>query len=550
MLRHPARTRLLLSLLLLSLPSPSQSADVSPAAPNPAYCSDPAAMESRSIPPLPASAPPGLRLLQVHSVFRHGSRTPYENYFCWNYDGATPPNGIGKWDCPGPAMIMAPPVRKQGVGGNETDGAPLLFEKWYDSLRPPSKNELGGTCHIGQLLKTGEAQERALGGILREAYVGRLDSRTALLNSSAYFDLPYPRAFRMRGDDQQRTLVSGQIVASSFFEGSDGDVVPYHTADYHDDPIHPGALRCPRLFDLQKEAETDSVFLARNFSASTNKLTQILTEQLGGATFRNILDCLMTQKCNNRPLPDILDDFVTEGGNSVYSRIVDHVSWNLAHRFKFNGAAYSKLAMGPIYADIVAGLNGMTADDGAKTKEDMAKKNVPMLFFYSGHDTTLMPMLACLGDDVWDGVWPPYASYMVIEAYAAPNSAGAFPSGYGFRLLYNGDVLTQRIDGCNGALCDLDVLREAVRPFSTWERDCETVGETVPTDEETGGTMGVQSQAVGADFLTWIGFTLLACFLSSGATALYLTGGRCGRGVASGNDRLSLSEAQRDREIL
>eukprot|EP00588_Corethron_pennatum_P002588 CAMPEP_0194301648 /NCGR_PEP_ID=MMETSP0169-20130528/61909_1 /TAXON_ID=218684 /ORGANISM="Corethron pennatum, Strain L29A3" /LENGTH=502 /DNA_ID=CAMNT_0039051913 /DNA_START=93 /DNA_END=1598 /DNA_ORIENTATION=+ len=502
MSRHPARTRLLFSFLLLFLPSPSQSADVSPAAPNPAYCSDPAAMESRSIPPLPASAPPGLRLLQVHSVFRHGSRTPYDNYFCWNYDGAIPPNGIGRWDCPGPAMIMAPPLRKRG-GENGTDSAPLLFEKWYDSLRPSSKNELGGTCHVGQLLQTGEAQERALGGLLREAYVGRLDSPTTLLNSSAYFDLPYPRAFKMRGDDQQRTLVSGQLVASSFFEGSDGDVVPYHTADFDVDPIHPGTLTCPRLDDLQKEAETDPVFLARNFSESANKLGQILTKQLGGATFRNILDCLMTQKCNKRPLPDILDDFVTEGDGSVYSRIVDHVSWGMAHRFKFNGGAYSKLAMGPMYADIVAGLDGMTADDGAKTKEDMAKKNVPMLHFYSGHDTTLMPMLASLGDSLWDGVWSPYASYMVIEAYAAPNYPEAYPSGYAFRLVYNGDVLTQRIDACDGALCDLDVLRDAVRPFATWERDCETVGETVPTGEETGGTMGVQSQVAGADFLTW-----------------------------------------------
>lgn len=33
----------------------------------------------------------------------------------------------------------------------------------------------------------------------------------------------------------------------------------------------------------------------------------------------------------------------------------------------------------------------------------------------SGHDVTVMPMLASLGDDVWDGKWIPYASMFLIE---------------------------------------------------------------------------------------------------------------------------------------
>jgi ubiquitin-like domain-containing CTD phosphatase 1 len=40
----------------------------------------------------------------------------------------------------------------------------------------------------------------------------------------------------------------------------------------------------------------------------------------------------------------------------------------------------------------------------------------PKLALFSGHDTTLMPILATLGGDVWAGAeWAPYASMILIE---------------------------------------------------------------------------------------------------------------------------------------
>ena len=40
----------------------------------------------------------------------------------------------------------------------------------------------------------------------------------------------------------------------------------------------------------------------------------------------------------------------------------------------------------------------------------------PKLAVFSGHDTTVMPLLASLGPHLWnDTDWPPYASMLLIE---------------------------------------------------------------------------------------------------------------------------------------
>jgi len=63
-----------------------------------------------------------------------------------------------------------------------------------------------------------------------------------------------------------------------------------------------------------------------------------------------------------------------------------------------------------------------------------------------------------------------------------------FPSGFAFRLIYNGKVLTSKMDGCaNGSdLCDSQVLVKQVMPFAKYEdRDCaSTTSTTPPADEE------------------------------------------------------------------
>jgi hypothetical protein len=49
-------------------------------------------------------------------------------------------------------------------------------------------------------------------------------------------------------------------------------------------------------------------------------------------------------------------------------------------------------------------------------QEEDYEVNFPKLAVFSGHDTTIMPLLASLGPLLWnDTDWAPYASMLVIE---------------------------------------------------------------------------------------------------------------------------------------
>ncbi len=104
---------------------------------------------------------------------------------------------------------------------------------------------------------------------------------------------------------------------------------------------------------------------------------------------------------------------------------------------------------------------------------------------YSAHDTTLMSLLASLGPNVYGGEWPPYASMINIELYdiewiTNPDEEvkDLYPTGVGFRLLYNGQPITEHISGCNKGeeICDIDLLVLHVYPFANvteWEDQCK-----------------------------------------------------------------------------
>jgi len=124
----------------------------------------------------------------------------------------------------------------------------------------------------------------------------------------------------------------------------------------------------------------------------------------------------------------------------------------------------------PLWKEIISHFPSTnTTTDSKQTK----------LALYSGHDTTLIPLLASLGERVWDGnQWIPYASMMNIEIHdiSLNNNATVseistlkkkFPSLKAFRLIYNGVVLSEKIEGCTPAsdLCDITFLMNQLLSF-------------------------------------------------------------------------------------
>jgi len=507
----------------------------------PPYCSTPDEMEKRAVPPLQENSNGvSSQLIHVTTIIRHGARTPYASapkYQCWN--GYWEDEETGIWNC-GLKTYVSPPattkeqaVDSEGMLEEEPD---FLFEKRYDALTgPPGKtgNFLNGTCQLGQLLQRGYDQELQNGFHLRQAYF--YDGKTAEEHTASdsrmrLWDLtkegdggrkastpeigdPTKQIYqepnlRYRADDEQRTLMSGQVLLRGLFEqellsssNNETAIIRLHTADYALDVLVPDGKKCPKTHQMKNEAYNSDEYKHWIDNSMEVKMAKTLVkEKLGLDNMpSSMLDCLMTTICTDRSLPDSLNDYdgslgptpwedslqslstsagEVESGDdftAMFERIANFAIKNFTFHYKYNDAAFAKQGMGPLWKEIMANI--LPIVDSANNPSSGTPP--PKLALFSGHDTTLMPLLATLGDKVWSGTdWPPYASMIQIEIHEITNSneGSDFPSGYAFRLVYNGAVLTERMDGCaaDSELCDSQVLVNQVMAFAKYqERDCE-----------------------------------------------------------------------------
>ncbi len=148
---------------------------------------------------------------------------------------------------------------------------------------------------------------------------------------------------------------------------------------------------------------------------------------------------------------------------------------------RYNDAAFSKLAFGPLWVEILSNILSFVPEaswsDLVPQMKGRLRNPSPKLALFSAHDTTILPILATLGQDVWDGEeWAPYASMIVVELHNIQNANDLFPSGKAFRIIYNGQVLTEKVDGCTSGkeLCDITVLLQRLGDFAVMERDCKS----------------------------------------------------------------------------
>ena len=508
----------------------------------PAYCSTPEEMATRKIPEMKGegdlgasdganndnnnnqtsnadsntttSSLPKTNIVHATAILRHGARTPWGNTLnCWKDYWTNPDTGI--WDCPLSAYLSPPPPDKVGEEEKDSSGATtgsgsmFLFEKRYDAMYlnspnplPYYSNLLEGTCQLGQLLLQGYEQELTNGKHLRQAYVYNEDDSTShnprmkLLktngnsngtskNDNIWDDLFY------RVDDEARTLMSGQVVLRGLLgpeleayvsTHSTYPVIPLHTADYARDVIDPNEGLCPKLQNIrernmQTQPNTTEGDLLREFQHNV-LLVPNAEEDM------DAIDCLMTTMCTDRALPDEVNDYMPDGksqpsesyGTNLFSRLFAFDVQKYTYNYKASNAEYSKLAMGPLWYEIMHHIHPHITTDVTTTKKTK-------LSIFSGHDTTLMPLLIALDENLWedDADWPPYASMIVLEVHEVLDTNAQFPSHFAFRVLYNGKVLTHLISDCPSndlGVCDIQVLVDRTAQFATLDRDCAVEEDT------------------------------------------------------------------------
>ena len=625
----------------------------------PPYCSIPSEMAKRQIPPLSDDARPGLtRLVHTSVIIRHGARTPADsNMVCWEGYHQDP---AFVWNCSLTTLLGTPSPHdiaiEEGASSVDTSTATsalALFEKRYDALDDPAdniNNYLNGTCQLGQLILRGYPQELTNGQNLRQAYVynsndpmGSHDIRMQLIDvanttSGAPATVWDVSNLYYRVDDDQRTLMSGQILIRGLFgpeitqyatEQGRSPIMPLHVADMSRETMYPNHGICPRLSELYDQFVESSTFQMANESQEANTL-RAFQQNVLKVNDMDAIDCLMTTICTDRPLPAAINDYrgpavnsggrrstsssgqtfagsgnggfgrrqqqderlnlrlkreqqmnrlvetkrqegqaerealenttfadstddgglalpepsqgegvdgigstteksaatntnnstgtVTDYGTNLFQRLFDFDVKMETMIYTENDSEYSKLSMGPLWAEIMPNLQ-YAADRISKNEICCPPRPPSKLAIFSGHDTTLMPLLASLGPRVFDGTWPPYASMIAIEMHQV-NLDGTkdkqlYPTDYAFRLVYNGQVITSRMDGCpEGAdLCDAEILFTRLQPFATRARNCSRQDSIV---EEYSGAA---SQAESALFSTPSGVLAIAMLTLGSAVA-------------------------------
>ena len=318
----------------------------------PEYCSTPKQMESRSIPPMQDDKNDRLgesRLVHVTSIIRHGGRTTLQDpstTHCW--DGYWESES-GTWDCDLTTLMMPPTPRhvkeEEGTNLMTASTSMFLFSKLYDSLNDSKhglSNVLNGTCQWGQLIMEGYEHALTNGKFLRDAYLYEAgtyshDERMRLFDISdkSGYDPWNEHNLYLRSDDDQRTLMSGQLLLRGLFgpeidrsDRSAFPTIPVHTADRDRDVMGGISYDCPRLESLKHHSETSKEYWEFYYNEESKQVRTFMEQHLGsagGGDEGGIVDCLMTSVCTDRPLPDDLAIY-NPHPNSWFERIGSYVS--------------------------------------------------------------------------------------------------------------------------------------------------------------------------------------------------------------------------------
>jgi hypothetical protein len=232
-------------------------------------------------------------------------------------------------------------VQEEESTASTADTSMFLFEKKYDALHDPVHgftNLLNGTCQEAQLILQGYEQQLTNGQLLRNAYLYQggtysHDERMRLFDISSKAELePWDeRNLYLRSDDDQRTLMSGQVLLRGLFQPEleqenyqTFPTIPVHTADKNVDIVGDPERHCPRLQELRAQAESSEGYQKYYNEQESKTIREFMKDELHSQD-GSVYECLVTSICTDRPLPDAVPSFNWHP-NSWFSRIGVYVS--------------------------------------------------------------------------------------------------------------------------------------------------------------------------------------------------------------------------------
>ena len=362
-----------------------------------------------------------LRLVQV--VFRHGARTPLSKRY-W-------PELVDAWD------VCGQEYEPVAVAITTEGGLPRPVNS-HD--RDQMATRYAGGCVKGELTRDGQRQARSFGAWLRQRYVQQLgflpeEHRGGSLAS--------------RSTNYSRTVATLRGVLTGLYPGAKSQF-PVETTEELDEILFGNQHTCERLAHLIRAGQqaASAALPPPEVQALQERVrTALGLERDAPINFLDLHDAMTTMRQHGKRIPEGMRDEALLAAVELQA-VQQFLNFVAPPGDAGRKQEVLRLGMGRLMWLMLQRMEAEVATGG-----EAAAATRPRAYLYSGHDSTIMPLLAALGKEV--DHWPPYLSNFVFELWECP---GGEPY---VRVLYNQQVLPLT-ELCGRPNCTLRELRDTV----------------------------------------------------------------------------------------
>ncbi|KAJ2783210.1 hypothetical protein H4R18_001811 [Coemansia javaensis] len=383
----------------------------------------------------------------VQAVVRHGDRTPV-NYIA-------PRAGDEPWACD---AVENTYLHAAGEPAQNTTGAfrqVIAVPEWNRQFG--FENQIWrGSCEEGELTDRGKSQHHALGSQLRQVYVDKLKYLPAELSST---DAVYLRTTHIwRTKNSAESFLAGLWPRRSIAPDT---AIPLHTYPKRIETMYGNYDACPRLNSLLSEITATDGY--QRFLKDQGPLMARLAHTFGVSgshwegSWDGYFDALHARKCHGMKLPCAPSQNGTATAECATADDVAQVARNANYEWAYKyrdgpqAGVLTRLTIGSFVGTLRDQLQARIA----------GKTGALKLALYSGHDSTVWPLLAVLGADNHSTLWPPYTSNLVFELWKKQDGRRVV------RVIFNGQTLrlSESAKWCDMDACPVDTFFARINQF-------------------------------------------------------------------------------------
>ncbi|KAJ2747008.1 hypothetical protein GGI20_000904 [Coemansia sp. BCRC 34301] len=382
---------------------------------------------------------PEAKLELVQVVVRHGDRTPVHLI----------PNDSTTWTCDG----VDENIYLHGAGQPETN----TTGAYRQVIEIPAWNHKygfanqvwRGSCNVGQLTDRGKAQHRQLGSKLRSIYVDKLGFLSAQLNNT---DEIYTRTTHVwRTKNSAESLLAALWPKRGIVPQS---AIPLHTYPEEIETMYGNSGACGKIRTILSTIAASDQYQAflKDQGSLMAKLSGIfdVSGSDWASSWDGYVDILQARHCHGIDLP--CSDRASISGKAApkcataedATQVLRNSHYEYAFKYRDHPLSQSYLRL------VIGSLLGTLKD---QMQEHIGGKTGSLKFaLYSGHDSTVAPLLAVLHASNRNMLWPPYASNILFELWKKNDGNRVV------RVIYNGQVLKLQpeFEWCDLNSCPLD----------------------------------------------------------------------------------------------